>query len=89
MPVSTERTKELVAKHGAGANDTGRAEVQIALLTENINSLTPHFQKNPKDHHGKRGLLKMVGQRRRLLDYLMKKDITRYRSIIQELGIRK
>ena len=89
MPVSTERTKELVAKYGKGANDTGSAEVQIALLTENINSLTPHFQKNPKDHHGKRGLLKMVGQRRRLLDYLTKKDINRYRSLIAELGIRK
>lgn len=89
MPVSLEQTKEIVAKYGDGPNDTGKAEVQIALLTANINSLTPHFQKNPKDHHGKRGLLKMVGQRRRLLDYLAKKDVKRYRSIIQQLEIRK
>ncbi len=89
MPVSVERTKELVAKFGKHENDTGATEVQIALLTENINSLTPHFQKNAKDHHGKRGLLKMVGQRRRLLDYLTKKNVTRYRSLILELGIRK
>jgi len=89
MPVTKENKHEFAAKFGKGPNDTGSAEVQIAILTANINSLTPHFQKNPKDHHGKRGLLKMVGKRRRLLDYLAKKDVNRYRSLIQELEIRK
>jgi small subunit ribosomal protein S15 len=89
MSVTKEVKQELSSKFGKGPDDTGSAEVQIAILTANINSLTPHFQKNPKDHHGKRGLLKMVGKRRRLLDYLAAKDITRYRSLIQELEIRK
>jgi small subunit ribosomal protein S15 len=89
MPVTTEKKTEFAAKYGLGPKDTGRTEVQIAILTSNINSLTPHFQKNPKDHHGKRGLLKMVGKRRRLLDYLAKKDLKRYRSLILELEIRK
>lgn len=89
MPVTKEAKQNFSAKFGKAANDTGSAEVQIAILTANINSLTPHFQKNPKDHHGKRGLLKMVGKRRRLLDYLAKKDINKYRTLIQELEIRK
>lgn len=89
MPVTKEVKQGLSEKFGKGTDDTGSAEVQIAILTANINSLTPHFQKNPKDHHGKRGLLKMVGKRRRLLDYLAAKDINRYRTLIQELDIRK
>ncbi len=89
MSVTKEVKQSLSERFGKGADDTGSAEVQIAILTANINSLTPHFQKNPKDHHGKRGLLKMVGKRRRLLDYLAAKDINRYRSLIQELDIRK
>jgi small subunit ribosomal protein S15 len=89
MAVTKEIKQSLSEKFGKAANDTGSAEVQIAILTSNINSLTPHFQKNPKDHHGKRGLLKMVGKRRRLLDYLAGKDINRYRTLIQELEIRK
>jgi small subunit ribosomal protein S15 len=89
MPVTKEQKQSFSLKYGKNATDTGSAEVQIAILTEHINSLTPHFQKNPKDHHGKRGLLKMVGQRRSLLDYLTKKDLNRYRWLIQELEIRK
>lgn len=89
MPVSKEQKQSYSEKYGKNATDTGSAEVQIAILTQHINSLTPHFQKNPKDHHGKRGLLKMVGQRRSLLDYLSKKDLNRYRWLIQELSIRK
>ena len=89
MPVTKEITQKYAAQFGKAPNDTGSAEVQIAILTANINSLTPHFQKNPKDHHGKRGLLKMVGKRRRLLDYLAKKNVAKYRSLIQSLEIRK
>ena len=89
MPVTKEKKQQFAAKFGKAPNDTGSAEVQIAILTENINSLTPHFAKNPKDHHGRRGLLKMVGQRRSLLDYLAKKDLNKYRTLIQELDIRK
>ena len=70
-------------------NDTGSPEVQIALLTSRIQNLTEHLKKNDKDHHSRRGLLKMVGQRRKLLAYLQKKDIERYRAIIEKLGIRK
>jgi len=89
MPVSKEQKSELVKKYGKGPTDTGSPEVQIAVLTAHINSMTPHFDMHKMDHHGRLGLLKMVGKRRRLLDYLMKKDITRYRKIIQELDIRK
>jgi small subunit ribosomal protein S15 len=89
MPVTKEMTQQAAAKHGKSANDSGSAEVQIAILTANINSLTPHFAKNPKDHHSRRGLLKMVGKRRRLLDYLAKKDVNKYRALIQQLDIRK
>lgn len=89
MPVTKEMTQQAAAKQGKSANDSGSAEVQIAILTANINSLTPHFAKNPKDHHSRRGLLKMVGKRRRLLDYLAKKDLNKYRALIQELEIRK
>ena len=89
MSITKQKTEELVSKYGSGAKDSGRTEVQIAILTERINTLTPHFQANPKDHHSKVGLLKMVGKRRSLLDYLMKKDINRYRQVIQQLEIRK
>jgi small subunit ribosomal protein S15 len=89
MPVTKEITSQAAAKFGKAPTDTGSAEVQIAILTANINSLTPHFEKNPKDHHGRRGLLKMVGKRRSLLDYLAKKDIKKYRALILELDIRK
>ena len=89
MPLTTAQTGEWVAKYGKDGKDTGKAEVQIALITARINELTGHFEKNPKDHHSRRGLLKLVGQRRRLLDYLIKIDISRYRSIISELSIRR
>ncbi len=89
MPVTKAITEAASAKFGKNADDTGSAEVQIAILTANINSLTPHFEKNPKDHHGRRGLLKMVGKRRSLLDYLAKKDVKKYRTLIAELNIRK
>ena len=87
--ITKEQKQEIVAKYGKDANDTGSAEVQIALLTARINDLNQHFKANPKDHHSNRGLLKMVGQRRGLLDYLKKKDINRYRALIEKLGLRK
>ena len=89
MPLTKDRKSELVAKYGDNPNDTGKPEVQIAILTERIKSLAPHFDSNKKDKHSLRGLMKMVGKRRHLLDYLAQKDIERYRSIIKELGIRK
>ncbi|MEO6939359.1 MAG: 30S ribosomal protein S15 [Candidatus Kapaibacterium sp.] len=89
MPVTKEGKQELATRFGENPQDTGKTEVQIAILTANINSLTPHFQVNKKDHHSKRGLLKMVGKRRRLLDYLAKKDVARYRKLIVDLEIRK
>ena len=89
MPITTEHKKELVKKYGKNSSDTGAPEVQIAIITATLNSLSPHFETFKKDHHARLGLLKLVGKRRRLLDYLMKKDITRYRTIIQELDIRK
>lgn len=87
--ITKERKLELIKKFGKDEKDSGRPEVQIALLTERINDLTSHFEAHKKDHHSRRGLLMMVGKRRRLLDYLMKKDIERYRAIIKELNIRK
>ena len=87
--ISKEKKAEIVAAYGRTPEDTGSPEVQVALLTERINELTAHLQDHPKDHHSRRGLLKMVGQRRNLLNYLTKIDIERYRSIIAELGIRK
>ena len=89
MALTKEQKNQIITKYGSSENDSGKTEVQIALLTENINQLTPHFGKHKKDHHSRRGLLKMVGKRRRLLDYLAKKNITRYRSLIQEMGIRR
>jgi small subunit ribosomal protein S15 len=78
----------VIAKQQLHGNDTGSAKVQIALLTERINSLTDHFRNHPKDHHGRRGLLKMVGTRRRLLNYLRQHDLATYRVLIDQLGLR-
>lgn len=89
MAITKEQKQELVKKFGTGAKDTGRAEVQIAILTEQIKSLEPHFENFKKDHHSRRGLLKMVGKRRRLLAYLEKTDIERRRKIAKELDLRK
>ena len=87
--ITTEKKREIIAAYGRTPEDTGSPEVQIALLTERINELNEHLKKNNKDHHSRRGLLKMVGQRRGLLAYLKKKDIERYRSLIERLGLRK
>ena len=87
--ISKEQKEQIVAQNGRTAGDTGSPEVQIAILTARINDLTDHFKANPKDHHSRRGLLKMVGQRRGLLAYLKKTDIERYRALIEKLGLRK
>lgn len=83
------RKAELIATYGLKEGDTGSPEVQIAILTERINHLTEHLKQHPNDHHSRRGLLMMVGQRRGMLDYLTKIDVARYRSIIEKLNIRK
>ena len=87
--LTTTRKKELIKQFGSSENDTGSPEVQIALLSERIKYLTEHLKENKKDFHSRRGLLMLVGRRRRLLDYLAKKDIERYRALIAKLGIRK
>ncbi|MFA5516302.1 MAG: 30S ribosomal protein S15 [Desulfuromonadales bacterium] len=87
--LATERKQEIIDKFKTHAGDTGSPEVQVALLSGRITYLTEHFRTHKKDHHSRRGLLKIVGQRRRLLDYLKKKDVERYRTIIKELGIRR
>lgn len=89
MPLTKERKKELTISYGTSEADTGNTDVQIALLTERINDLTGHMKVNKKDHHTRYGLLKLVGQRRSLLDYLIKNDIERYRVLIKKLKIRK
>jgi small subunit ribosomal protein S15 len=89
MPLTKTHKQEIVKKYGASANDVGGATVQIAMLTAHIQSLEPHFDSHNKDHHSRMGLLKMVGKRRRLLAYLQKKDINRYRTLLEELGLRK
>jgi small subunit ribosomal protein S15 len=88
MSVTAERKRELVDKFGRTENDTGSAEVQVALLTERINELTEHLRTHTKDHHSRRGLLMLVGKRRRLLRYLESSDVERYRSLVSELGLR-
>ena len=88
MSLTKEKKAELIGKYGREANDTGSTEVQVALLTERINELTEHLRDHNKDHHSRRGLLKMVGQRRRLLRYLERTDLERYRSLVSELGLR-
>ena len=85
----TEKKQEIINKFKLHESDTGSPEVQIAILTERITYLTEHFKIHKKDHHSRRGLLKLVGQRRRLLDYVKKKDDARYRTIIERLGIRR
>jgi len=87
--LATERKKEIIDQFRTHEGDTGSPEVQIALLSERITYLTEHFRTHKKDHHSRRGLLKIVGHRRRLLDYLKRKDVERYRTIIKELGIRR
>ncbi len=87
--ITKEQKQEIVEKYGRSEGDTGSPEVQVAILTARINDLQNHFKANPKDHHSRRGLLKMVGQRRNLLGYLRSKDITRYRTLIEQLGLRK
>jgi small subunit ribosomal protein S15 len=89
MTVTQERKQELIAQYGNGTEDTGRTEVQVALLTERINQLTDHLRTHRKDHHSRRGLLMLVGRRRRFLDYLQRTDLERYRALIGELGLRR
>ena len=89
MTLTKEKKTGLIGAYQLHGNDTGSPEVQIAILSERIGYLTEHFKTHAKDHHSRRGLLKMVGQRRRLLDYLKKKDVDRYRGVLQRLGIRK
>ncbi len=87
--ISKEKKAEIIKAYGRTEGDTGSPEVQIAILTERINELTAHLKENPKDHHSRKGLLMMVGKRRSLLQYLMKKNLDGYRNLIKELGIRK
>jgi len=89
MSLTKEVKQEVIQKHGRSAQDTGSAEVQIAMLTRRVNDLTEHLRAHPKDHYSRRGLLKLVGQRRRFLDYLQRKDIEGYRALIKELGLRR
>ncbi|MBO5093776.1 MAG: 30S ribosomal protein S15 [Lachnospiraceae bacterium] len=87
--ISKEKKTAVINEYARSEGDTGSPEVQVAVLTARIEELTAHLKENPKDHHSRRGLLKMVGQRRGLLAYLKKKDITRYRALIEKLGLRK
>ena len=89
MSITAERKQELIKEHGRTSGDTGSPEVQVAILSERISNLTEHFKGHAKDHHSRRGLLKMVGQRRRLLDYLKAKDNKRYDALIERLGLRR
>ena len=89
MGLTKEKKSELIGKHGRADGDTGSAEVQIALMTERINELTEHLRTHAKDHHSRRGLLMLVGKRRRLLKYLQASDIDRYRALIGQLGLRR
>lgn len=89
MPLAPERKQEVIVEYATSDGDTGSPEVQIALLTERIKDLTEHLKRFPKDNHSRRGLLKLVGQRRRLLAYLVKKDPARYRAVITRLGLRR
>ena len=89
MALTATDKNEVITKYARGAGDTGSPEVQVALLSARINDLTPHFSKNKKDHHSRRGLLRMVNRRRKLLDYLKSKDLTRYQELIQSLGLRR
>jgi small subunit ribosomal protein S15 len=89
MTLTQERKQELTQKFGDSPTDTGKTEVQVALMTERINQLTEHLRTHSKDHHSRRGLLMLVGRRRRLLNYLQRDDLERYRSLVRELGLRR
>lgn len=89
MPLSVEQKKEIIKEYGRGNADTGSPEVQVALLSARISELTEHFGTHKKDHHSRRGLLKLVNQRRQLLDYLKRKDLGRYQDLISRLGLRR
>lgn len=89
MSITAEKKQEVIASHARAENDTGSPEVQVAILTSRIQTLTEHFKSNHKDNHSRRGLLMMVNKRRSLLDYLKKKDVSRYNALIQKLGLRK
>ena len=89
MTLTVERKREITERFGKSVEDTGSTEVQVALLTERINGLTEHLREHKKDHHSRRGLLMLVGQRRRLLNYLRRRDLDRYRTLIGELGLRR
>ena len=89
MTITAERKRELTTRFGRDESDTGATEVQIALLTDRINELTEHLRAHSKDHHSRRGLLKLVGRRRRLLGYLQRSDLDRYRALVRELGLRR
>ena len=89
MSLTAEQSAKIIAEHGRKPNDTGSPEVQVAILSERISNLTEHFKGHAKDHHSRRGLLKLVGQRRRLLDYLKAKDNKRYDTLIERLGLRR
>ncbi|MGO9482528.1 MAG: 30S ribosomal protein S15 [Candidatus Kryptoniota bacterium] len=89
MPLTKEQKQELIKKYGKSASDSGSTEVQIAILTKRINELSEHFESHKRDHHSRTGLLKMVGKRRRLLDYLQSRNVERYRKVVEELGLRK
>lgn len=89
MSINTERKRELIGEYGVKEGDTGSPEVQVAILSERIGTLTEHLRAHKKDYHSRRGLLKMVGQRRRLLDYLKGREVERYEKVIQRLGLRR
>ncbi|MGO9409163.1 MAG: 30S ribosomal protein S15 [Spirochaetia bacterium] len=89
MPLTKEKKEEVIKTFGANEKDTGATEVQVALITKRVDELTEHFKRHPKDNNSRRGLLKLVGQRRRLLAYLRKRDLTKYREIIERLNLRK
>jgi len=89
VPLTKETKQGVIQKYGRGDNDTGSPEVQVALLTARINELTEHLREHKKDHHSRRGLLMLVGQRRRLLNYLNRRDVDRYRGLVKELGLRR
>tara|TARA_B110000971_G_scaffold219404_1_gene260448 strand:+ start:4650 stop:4919 length:270 start_codon:yes stop_codon:yes gene_type:complete len=89
MSITAERKDALIKEYATGAGDTGSPEVQVAILTERVSNLTEHFQTHAKDNHSRRGLLKMVSQRRRLLDYVKGRDVERYKSLIGRLGLRR
>ena len=89
MSLTKEAKQELISKHGRSDSDTGSTQVQVAMLTRRIEELTQHLREHPKDHHSRRGLLKLVGQRRRFLNYLQRTDLEGYRALIKELGLRR